>query len=439
MERPRTSDYLREFRWYRRSRLWVVPTVGAAAAVLLAALTLSLDRFVVSGGAPFPVFSSSPSTARTTLSLIATSIATLTALVLTIIAVVIQLATQALSPRAVRTFLQDAPSHLTIGTFVATFTFVLVVLNQFGTVWAVETEMIASISITVAFVLAVVSLGMFISYVDHIVHQARVTSIIDRIGNETRRAIRLYRGDGEGRATVRGEVPDREPDCVLRSPQHGMLLEIDYEGLIEEASRLDLVIVMLPAVGDFIPTGGRLFAVYGERAADADRLLSKVSMDAERSIAQDIPFGFRLLIDIAERALSPGVNDPTTATQVIDQMHDLLLMLGHCDLTDGWHADRAGVARLHVKEADWDLFVALAFEEIRQHGAGSLQVVRRLRAAVRDLCEDLPDHRHPALQRQIQLLDAVAEQSFSTDLERIAARHPDAQGIGSGTGFEAPE
>lgn len=119
-DRPRTSSYLREFVWYRRARLWVVPSVGAATALLLAAISLSIDHFLITDEAPFPVFSGAPDTARSMLSLIATAIATLTALILTIVAVVIQLATQALSPRAVRTFLQDAHSHLTIGTFVTT-------------------------------------------------------------------------------------------------------------------------------------------------------------------------------------------------------------------------------------------------------------------------------------------------------------------------------
>jgi uncharacterized membrane protein len=439
MARPPESDYyLREFRWYRRSRLWVVPATGAGVALIAAAVTLVLDNLVVSRGAPFPAFSGAAETARSMLTLIATSIATLTALVLTIVAVVIQLATQALSPRAVRTFLQDAHSHLTLGTFVATFTYSLVVLDQFHTIIDSDTGQVTSTSITVAFVLAILSLGMFISYVDHIVHQARVTSIIDQIGNETRRVIR-EKYDVAGVSTVEAEVPARTPDDIVRSGRHGVVLEIDVRGLVEEAARLDVSVVMVPAVGDFIPTNGRVFAVYGDRASEARGLLSKVTIDAERSIPQDVPFGFRLLIDIAERSLSPGVNDPTTATQVVDQLHDLLLMLGRCRLGDGWHADRDGTPRLHVAEPGWDLYVALAFEEIRQYGAGSLQVVRRLRAVIRDLCADLPEDRHAPLERQIGLLDACIERTFETELEKRAARSADPQGIGSGGGFGADE
>jgi uncharacterized membrane protein len=435
LDRPRTSSYLREFVWYRRARLWVVPSVGAATALLLAAISLSIDHFLITDEAPFPVFSGAPDTARTMLSLIATAIATLTALVLTIVAVVIQLATQALSPRAVRTFLQDAHSHLTIGTFVTTFTYALVVLQQFGLTRDVGADVVVSTSVTIAFVLAVLSLGMFISYVDHIVHQARVTSIIDRIGNETRWvAEQEYPTAEDAPEEVRGEIPDRDPDRLVRSQQHGVILEIDVPGLLTAIRQRDVVVAMIPAVGDFIPTGGRLFEVYGDDV-NADALMSTVEIDAERSIMQDIPFGFRLLVDIAERALSTGVNDPTTATQVIDYLHDLLRLLGSRPFPNGWHADDHGVPRLFVPQPTWDTYVALAFEEIRHYGADSLQVVRRIRSAVERLIEDLPEHRHGPLQRQLTLLDEVADDAFRFDAEREAARYADAQGIGSGPGF----
>jgi uncharacterized membrane protein len=199
------------------------------------------------------------------------------------------------------------------------------------------------------------------------------------------------------------------------------------------------VVVMVPAVGDFIPTGGRLFAVHGDVDVDEAALMAAVEIDAERSILQDIPFGFRLLIDIAERSLSPGVNDPTTATQVVDQLHDLLYRLGSRPFPNGWYADSLGQPRLFVSKPSWDLYVALAFEEIRQYGATSLQVVRRLRSAVEDLLELLPAMRRSPLLRQLRLLDETADREFASADERAAARCADAQGIGSGEGFGPPE
>jgi uncharacterized membrane protein len=439
MERAHSRAVMYQFRWYRRSRLWVVPAAGVLMALVLAAVSLALDARLFGGGAPFPVFSGSVDTARQILVLIATAIATLTALVLTIVAVVIQLATQALSPRAVRTFLHDLHSHLTIGTFVTTFTYVLIVLEQLGLTRDGD-DQVAGVSLTLAFALAVFSLGMFISYVDHIVHQARVSSIIDRIGNETRFMIEREYDDGHG--TIAPQDAPRlptSPDATVSSPTHGSVIEIDVAAIVATAARLDTCVVLIPAVGDFVPAGAPLFEVHGTDDGEALELLSYVEIDVERTIAQDVGFGLRLLVDIAERSLSPGINDPSTAVQVLDQLHDLLRRLGGKDFGTGWHGDDRGMPRLYVRQPTWDTFVALGLDEIRQYGIDAVQVVRRLRSLLDDLRASLPDERHPALRRQVRLLDDALDAVRTAGLDRAALAHPDRQGIGStSAGFDAP-
>lgn len=437
VSRSRTARVLRRFGWYRRSRLWVVPTVGVATALVLAAITSTVDVTLVGDTAPLPVFSGEADTARSMLQLIGTSIATLTALVLTIVAVVLQLATQSLSPRAVRTFLQDPKSHVTLGLFVLTFVYVLVVLQLLGRIHDAEQDVLVSVSVTTAFVLAVASIQMFIVYADHIIHQARATSVLERLADDTLEALETQYPMGLD-DTVEVPLPDGEPDLVIRAPRSGHILEIDVPALMDAITDHDVVVVMVPAIGDHIPTDGRLFELHGDlaRGLDTERLEATIDVDAERSITQDVPFGFRLLVDIAERALSPGVNDPTTAVQVLDRLHDLLRQLGGRTFPSGWHTDRDGVPRLYVSQPTWETFVALAFEEIRHYGADSLQVLRRSRAALLDLLHELPDHRHPALERQLELCDELLEASFTTELQRRSARRPDMQGIGSGGGFE---
>lgn len=430
MARAQAGTSLRAFRWYRRSRLWVVPTAGAAVAIALAAGSIAVDISLAGREAPFPVFSGAEETARQVLGLIATSIATLTALVLTIVAVVIQLATQALSPRAVRTFLQDAHSHLTIGTFVTTFTYSLIILEQIDRTFSENG--VTSTSVTIAFVLAVVSLGMFISYVDHIVHQARVTSIIDRVANETRYAIDRHYPDAL-RTPVRAEdngAPNG-PCRTITAPQHGIVIEIDVHTIVAAAADADARIVMVPTIGDFVPEGGRLFEVYGDGDRTYLDLADNIEIDAERTITYDIAFGFRLLVDVAERSLSPGINDPTTAVQVLDQLHDLLRRLGDRHFPSGWYPDNGETARLFVPQPSWETFVALAFEEIRQYGASSLQVVRRLRGVLEDLLAHVPALRRPPLERQLRLLDEAIDHQTEAGMDREAARHADGQGIGS--------
>jgi uncharacterized membrane protein len=280
---------------------------------------------------------------------------------------------------------------------------------------------------------------MFIVYADHIIHQARVTSVIERVGDDTLAMIVDQYPRSNAANEITGELPDRVPDLVVRAPRKGHILEIDVAALLDAVAEREVVVAMIPAIGDFIPSDGRLFELYGDADVDPARLAGTVDIDAERSITQDVPFGFRLLVDIAERALSSGVNDPTTATQALDRLHDLLRQLGTRPFPTGWHADEHGEPRLFVAQPTWELFVALAFEEIRHYGRDSLQVARRSRAALLDLVDELPDDRHAALHRQLRLLDDMVEAGFDSDLERQAARFPDAQGIGSGQGFDATD
>jgi uncharacterized membrane protein len=267
-----------------------------------------------------------------------------------------------------------------------------------------------------------------------------VTSIIDRIGRETRYMIdQEYPPKDRAPEPIVGTIPKRPPDQIIRAKKNGVILEIDVKALISHIRGKNTIIVMAPAVGDFIPTGGRLLEVYRDRDGsaeiDTEALLSTVQVDAERSITQDVPFGFRLLVDIAERSLSKGINDPSTATQVIDQLHDLLRQLGTRPFPTGWHCENR-TPRLFVTQPTWETLVALAFEEIRYYGSDSIQIARRLRCVLLNLLDELPEDRHAPLVRQMHLLDEVIDRSSMLKAEKSAARHPDPQGIGSGVGFD---
>jgi uncharacterized membrane protein len=147
---------------------------------------------------------------------------------------------------------------------------------------------------------------------------------------------------------------------------------------------------------------------------------------------QDIAFGFRQLVDIGVRALSPGVNDPTTAVQAIDRLHGLLRVLGSKAMPTSRCRDEAGVVRVDLAAADWDDYVHLTFDELRHYGGESMQVLRRLRAALDDLATAVPSGRRDALVDQIVLVQAAAERSFPDLIDRQNTAEPDAQGIGSG-------
>jgi uncharacterized membrane protein len=182
---PRTSKLIR----HGQTSLWIAPTVGAALAALLAAAALFIDYRVEPDALPVPVFVGEPDTIRTTLSVIASSVTTLLALIFTIIALIIQLATGHYSPRALSTLLQDRPSHFTIGVFVATFTFALVVLINLRFTANGDGATAGGLAVTLAFGLAVLSIGTFAIYANHIVHAVRVSSIINRIAGLTRETL----------------------------------------------------------------------------------------------------------------------------------------------------------------------------------------------------------------------------------------------------------
>jgi uncharacterized membrane protein len=148
----------------------------------------------------------------------------------------------------------------------------------------------------------------------------------------------------------------------------------------------------------------------------------------ERTHHQDFAFGFRQLVDVAERALSPGINDPTTAVQALDQIHDLLRALCTCDFPSEQRVDHAGKLRLVLQRPEWVVYVHLGLDEIRQYGERSLQVMRRLRHAILDLLAVAPLERHPVLREQLLLLNAAVKRGFPTEVERKRARTPGRQG-----------
>jgi uncharacterized membrane protein len=222
--------------WYRRGRLWVAPATGAAVALVAGIALLLIDQYLVRLDTPYlPKYVGSPSTAATLLSVTATAIATLTALVLTIVTVVVQLASDKYSHRALRTFLQDRHSHVTLAMFVGTFTFA--VLALLGLDSTVEDGMAVGLTIPAAFGLAVITIGIFVSYIDHIVHAARGTSIITRIGSDTREEVeRLYPDPYDSEATEAGvDLPD-EPRTVIGAPRPGVVYEMDIAGLVGRAA-----------------------------------------------------------------------------------------------------------------------------------------------------------------------------------------------------------
>lgn len=401
-------------------RLWFIPLACVAAGVALSITTIAIDRAFDYELVP-QWLSGGPDAALEILATVAASMVSLAALVLTITMVVVQLAMGQFSPRIVQRILEDKPSQLAIGIFVGTFAHAILALRE------VQTDgegAVPGLAVIVAFVLVIVSIMVLVWYVHHIGRSLRVSALIELVGTATREVLdTVYTDHGAAPAFSRPTI------CMPRS---GVITRIDHEALVRIAAAGDGVLTLVPALGEFVPAGAALFesSVDVERI-DVDAALGSIAIGLERTLDQDMAYGLRMLVDIAERSLSESpFLDPTTAVQAIDRLYDCLRQLAPRPLPDGRYRDEKGVVRLVTQSMTWDDYVHLAFDEIRMAGAASPQIPRRLRAALEDLLAVAPDERKPPLNEQLELLESQAREAIGEQRDRIYASRSDRSGVG---------
>jgi uncharacterized membrane protein len=404
------------------SSLWFVPVVCVFAGVGLSFGTIALDRLADGSVVPRSL-SGDPQAALAVLTTVAASMVTLTALVLTITMVVVQLAMGQFTPRVLRTILRDRPSQLAIGVFVATFVHAMLVMREVRA--SGDEGNVPGLAIVVSFVLIIVSIVVLVWYVHHIGQSLKVASLIDSVGDDARRLLdRLHPPAARTKLT--------QQDGVIAAIGQGVVIKLDPDALVGEAQRADAVIKLLRGLGDFVPRGAPLFEVRGGSRVDREALLRAVALGNERTLDEDLAYGFRLLVDVSVRAVSEAMSDPSTATQAIDRIHDLLRQLANRPLPNGRHLDDHGELRLLVPTLSWDGYVRLAVDELRIHGRHSVQVTRRLEAMLNDLLEVAPPERCIVLEHELRLLESAVPTVFDAHTDRRAATTPDQQGIGSG-------
>jgi uncharacterized membrane protein len=412
-----------------KSSLWFVPVLCVLAGVAISSGTIAVDRYFDYGALPSRLVGG-PDAAALIFSTVAASMVSLTALVLTITMVVVQLAMGQFSPRIVQRILRDKPSQLAIGLFVATFVHAILALREV-TNNGNGTGNVPGVALVTAFLLVLVSIAVLVMYVHHIGQALRVSALIELVGDETRTLLdRRYPDKGPALDTQVGSLP------VVRATESGVITGIGYEQLVEEGRRADCVLELVPALGEFVPADGLLFRVHGESTAvDEDHLRAALIFSLEPTLDEDVAYGLRLLVDIAERSLAESpFQDPTTAVQAIDRLHDILRQLARRPFPDGRHLDDAGQVRLTVPTMTWEAYVHLAFDEIRLAGAGSPQVARRLNAALKDLRSIAPPDRIGTIDYQLDLLTTATEASLNDERDVELAVQGDREGIGVAAG-----
>jgi uncharacterized membrane protein len=369
-----------------KSGLVVVPGAITLAALLIAFVARHIDDSVLDNTSFPRLVRGDAASARQLLATIASAAVTLTALVFSITMLVLQLASSQYSPRVLRTFLSDRNGQVTLGVFVGTFVYALAVLRGVDSSGTYD----AGLAVNLAVVFAIVAVATFVQYVNHIAHTIRVTSILTRIADDTRAAIAerlpVMYVDGSPPA------PPVEPRTELvLTPRAGVVQAVNERALVRAASRADCEVEILVCPGTFVPRGAAIAAVHGGSLRD-QAVLDHVAVGRDRTTEQDVAYGLRQLVDIALRALSPSTNDPTTATQALDQLHDLLRDLSHRAIDEHVHRDDGGIPRLRVPEREWQELLDVTLDEIVHHGGTQPQVMRRLR----DLLDDLERVAPPA-------------------------------------------
>ena len=412
---------------YLRSSLWVVPFIAIPVELVITRLVHGLDAWL---GWNFLGFAVPGAQAL----LQATVTATLSFLVFTFgsLLVAIQVASSQLTPRIIATMLlRNDVVKYTVGLFIFTSMFALSAQNQ------MEKDVHQLVMLIVA-LLCILSFAAFLFLIDYASRLLRPISILTRVCEAGLAVIEdIYPEPSRvPEALPRGSFNPGPPEGVVRHKgATGIILAVNLEPLLAEAKRACAVIEFVPQIGDFVAVDEPLFHLYGgTTSVDEETLRSAIAFGSERTLEQDPTFAFRIIVDIALRALSAAINDPTTAVLAIDQLHRMLRMVGKRHLRTDEVLDESGQLRLVFRTPNWEDFVHLAFSEIRLYGSANLQIVRRLRAMIENLIQTLPTQCHPMLQRELSLLDREIVRNFSYPEELALARVADNQGLGGRSG-----
>jgi uncharacterized membrane protein len=361
----------------------------------------------------------------------------LTGIVFALAFVMVQFNAVAYSPRVALWFARDRMLFHALGIFAATF-----IIALFALAWVDRggSGTVPLFSCLLVGILLVVSMLLFSQLVQKL-SDLQITRVLQMVGDRGREVIESMFHHIEHAPINRTKTPSKSLETaelgaitqtVRYSGEPRCIAKFDIGALVSQAQQAKAVIVMTCAVGDTLVDDTKLLQVHGAMGQlPKEALLRSVELSRERTFEQDPKYPIRLLVDIAIKALSAAINDPTTAVQTIDQIEDLLHRLGRCNLDIGYALDGSGAVRLILPMPTWEDYLTLAFDEIRQYGASSVQVMRRLRAALVGLAESLSSaERVDAVKRYLEHLDQIVAHSTLDAQDRLMAQLEDPQGLG---------
>ncbi|QEH38828.1 hypothetical protein OJF2_74380 [Aquisphaera giovannonii] len=425
-----------------RTSFWFVPTLMVTAAIALSLATIHLDR-------TFPehnwiatlgwTYTRGPEGSRAVLSAVAGSMMTIASVTLSITVVALQLASSQFGPRLLRNFMGDRGSQVALGTFIATFAYCLLVLRAVN--GQEGEQFVPHIAVTVGLLLSLASLGVLIYFIHHTAEAIQAENVIDSVSRELRRAIdRLYpeclgREADETSSPPGGPRPPEGFDRDSRpipAPAGGYLQAIDVDRLMGLARQHDVILDVRRRPGKFVVEGSELVRAWpADRADDglAEALGGAFYFGHRRTLRQDVEFAVDQLVEIAVRALSPGINDPFTAMNCVDRLGEALCTLAGRDMPSPYRYDDEGRLRVVADVSTAAGIVDASFHQIRQAARGDAAVTMRLLEAIAEVARAAraPDFR-AALRRQADAIRRGGREGLADVIDRqeLDRRHREA-------------
>lgn len=425
--------------------IWIIPVIYILAALALGRLMPQIDHSFYNQQSYF-----SPSTATSLLSAISSGMIAFTGFVFSMLFVMVQFGSSAYTPRIARYFIQDPLVSHALGVFIATFIYSLIALSQ---VDFASSGIVPDYTVAAAMILLLSSALVFLALIRRIA-SLQINNVLQMLGERGVEVVEMLypllesARPGDAHSETKKPVStdagthrslmleENLPPVLDEIVYHGRpmrVLEFTLRRLANLAEAANVMAQILPEVGDMVSDQQRIILVRGEKSGSQtihpESLRACIVVGPQRTIEQDPKFAVRLIVDIALRALSPAVNDPTTAVQALDQLYDLLRRIAVRDLDVGFVYDKHGALRVNYPTPDWNDFLSLAIDEIRYYGSGSYQVMRRLRALLADLAQFVPVERIQAVEYQQKRVETAIAHSFPDPEDQSFAQEADRQGI----------
>ncbi|MDR4493080.1 MAG: DUF2254 domain-containing protein [Nitrospirales bacterium] len=372
-----------------RSSLWFIPTLMTLSAIALALLTIVVDRSIDQPhlmGEEF-LYTLGPSGARTLLATVAGSVITVAGVVFSITIVALTLASSHFGPRLLKNFMKDMGNQVVLGTFIATFLYCLLVLGAIRENG--DHIFVPHISVLVGLLLTLASMGVFIFFIHHISMSIHADTVVAGVSRELKASInQLFpKKVGESPPSHTPPLDDVLPSGFMQdsipfvSRSSGYLQAIDHPGVMALAKKQDVLIQLLYRPGEFIVEGetiGKIWPPGQATEALIGDLQESFLIGSQRTEEQDIEFAIHQLVEVALRALSPGINDPFTAISCIDRLGDALTLLSERVLPSSCCYDEEHILRVITYPLTIDGIFDAAFNQLRQYGCVSVAVGLRL-------------------------------------------------------------